>query len=131
MEIPKALLAKDINGLSDAAAKRKKQYHTAGKKFLKELAVHLGIADNCDIRSNVAGEGVAGEVMLHADKIYIQICENFSDSGLQILYRNCKGRKDSTGGFNNFVELSVLAEHELALLPFLKRCKNMVTQEVA
>lgn len=79
--------------------------HRAGKAFLKKLAESLGLQKNqFDIRSNMGGIAVAGEITLHAENIYIQICESHTRTGMQILIRKCKGRKDFSGGQNNYFQ---------------------------
>ncbi len=79
--------------------------HKAGKALLKKLAESLGLQkDDFDIRSNMGGIAVAGEITLHGENIYIQICEHFTRTGMQILIRKCKGRKDYSGGQNYYFQ---------------------------
>lgn len=85
----------------------KDQLHRAGKKALKALAEKLKLPEGSfDVRSNKGGIAVSGEITLHSDKLYVQISESFSGRGLQVLFRTCNGRKDYTGGQNNFADLN-------------------------
>jgi hypothetical protein len=84
----------------------KDRFHTVYKKRLREIAEALGLSKSeYDLRSNKAGPAVLGEVILHSDRIYLQV------GGLnqnQVMYRSVKGRKDYTGGTNNWMSLDVL-----------------------
>ena len=87
-----------------------RQYHYASDKgamhrsamgMLRELAAALGYApDAYDVRSNKGGIAVTGEVTLHADNLYVQVCDAWGGNHLQLLIRTCKGRKDYSGGIN-------------------------------
>lgn len=88
----------------------KDTFHRTGKKALKEIAELLGLSDGTfDIRSNKGGDGVIGEVTLHADSIYIQFCDINRNS---FFFRSCKGRKDYGGGTNNWTSYSSLKNPE-------------------
>lgn len=122
--IPKGLLAKEINAYTDAGYARKKAFHAAGKKFLKELAAALGI-QSYDLRSNEAGMAVSGEVTLHSDTLYVQLSEScVGEPGVSALYRDCKGRKDYCGGQNNIVHLASLRGEEQQAR-FIARCRQL------
>lgn len=96
-----AALASPIDGYAEGAP-RKVRMHQQGRAFLKRLAADLGLAHGqFDIRSNVAGPAVSGEVTLHADHIYVQLSEHYSCAGVGVLYRTCKHRTDYTGGRNH------------------------------
>lgn len=84
----------------------KDQLHRAGKKALKALAVKLELpTDAFEVRSNKGGIAVSGEVTLHTDKLYVQIFESFTGKGLQVMFRTCNGRKDYSGGQNNYATI--------------------------
>src|SRR5271165_6273454 len=51
---------------------------------------------------------VSGEITLHHERLYVQVCQPATGSDSGILIRSCKGRADYTGGPNNFVPLSCL-----------------------
>lgn len=97
----------------DADAKAK--FHKAAKEQLQLLGDALAL-DRCnyDLRSTPAGIAVSGEITLHHDNIYIQVSQAFFGGG--ILFRTCKGRKDYTGGHNNWIDdLNLLNDpHQLA-----------------
>lgn len=88
----------------------KARFHRLGNRILQDLAELFGLQPNqFDLRSNMAGIAVSGEVTLHSDGLYIQ----FSQScvrGLEILYRSCKHRKDYTGGPNCWLPWSALED---------------------
>lgn len=84
----------------------KSQLHRAGTKALKALAAKLALpAGSFDVRSNKGGIAVSGEITLHSDKLYVQISDSSSGRGLQVLFRTCNGRKDYSGGMNNFANI--------------------------
>jgi len=95
----------------------KKQFHNSGKRQLRKLArEQLGLKDSeFEVRSCLGGIAVAGEVILHTDKFYLQIHESFlGNDGLKVMYRTCNGRKDYTGGQNMYVSLEHLFTPEFA-----------------
>ena len=95
--------------VTDDAA-RKAEFHRLGKQLLKGLAERLGYSkDMYDIRSNKAGPAVSGEVTLHADDLYIWFSQSMGNR-MGITYRTCQGRKDYTGGRNNFLPFDVLRD---------------------
>jgi hypothetical protein len=80
-------------------AEVKKSFKRAGLNFCKDLAARLQLPEGSfDISFNEGGIAVSGEVTLHHENFYLQI----SDSGC--FYRECKGRRDFTGGRNCWVE---------------------------
>lgn len=90
-------------------AQQKQLFHRHARARLKALAVELRFPPGSyDLRSNAGGIAVSGEITLHHDAIYIQVCQPATgwDSGIMI--RSCKGRRDYTGGANNFVRLRML-----------------------
>ena len=96
--------AYDDHGFND-----KKAFHRLATAYLKEFAGVLGLArGSYDVRSNKAGVACLGEVTLHGEGIYIQLSQ--SSLGEQFMYRKCKGRKDYTGGVNQWMALSQLAD---------------------
>lgn len=115
---------RDVNEYSEAAAERKKAFHREGKKFLASVAADLGLQkSDYDLRSNVAGIAVAGEVTLHTDTFYLQLCESIMGRGFSVLHRSCKHRKDYTGGSNNFVAVEALEQTE-RYTRFLNLCRS-------
>jgi hypothetical protein len=51
---------------------------------------------------------VSREAILHADRLYIQVCQPATSHDSGILYRTCNSRKDYVGGPNNFASLDLL-----------------------
>lgn len=90
-------------------ADQKQLFHRHARARLKALAQELKFpSGSFDLRSNAGGLAVSGEITLHHDTVYIQVCQPATgwDSGIMI--RTCKGRRDYTGGANNFVPLRML-----------------------
>jgi len=100
----------------DPGAKR--LFHRRAQRQLIELAAALGLAPCAyDLRSNEGGIAVSGEVTLHADRLYVQVSQPATHSDTGILFRTCEGRRDYTGGRNNFASLDLLHRpKELAAL---------------
>ena len=91
----------------DGEAKR--AFHSHARRRLKQVAAALGLSpDKYDLRSNLAGIAVAGEITLHADRIYVQVSQSFTGYDSSILFRTCDGREDYVGGANNFASLELL-----------------------
>ena len=89
--------------------KEKESFHRTAQSRLRKLADALGFAKgDYDIRSNKGGPAVSGEITLHHDRIYVQVAQSFMGPSKGIMVRTCEGRKDYTGGPNNFLPLSLL-----------------------
>jgi hypothetical protein len=102
----------------DADAKRR--FHREARQRLRELAEALGLdPDARDLRSNEGGIAVSGEITLHADRLYVQVSQPATRADTGILFRTCEGRRDYTGGRNNFASLDLL--HRLGELARLIR----------
>jgi hypothetical protein len=104
---------------------QKRRFHATGRKRLKALATALGLeAGSFDARSNLGGIAVSGEVTLHGDHLYVQICQPATGVDSGILIRTCQGRKDYTGGANNFAALALLDD-----IPALAvRCRSVLAR---
>lgn len=88
---------------------QKKAFHRTAAKRLRALALLIGWdKTEYDLRSNKAGIAVSGEITLHHERIYIQISQFTRSTADGILYRTCRGRRDYTGGHNNFADLALL-----------------------
>lgn len=106
----------DWNARVDYNAAAKRSFHATARKRLAALASELGLAPGTfDIRSNMGGIAVSGEVTLHSESVYIQASQGCGMTCLMI--RSCKGRRDYTGGPNRFLPLSMLND-----VPLLARC---------
>ena len=90
-------------------ADRKRLFHSQARRLLLDLAASLGFApDAYDLRSNQGGIAVSGEATLHGDRLYVQVSQPATGSDTGILFRSCEGRRDYTGGRNNFASLDLL-----------------------
>ena len=100
----------------DADAKRR--FHRHASTQLLKLAEALGLAPgDYDLRSNEGGIAVSGEITLHANHLYVQASQPATRADTGILFRSCEGRRDYTGGRNNFASLDLLHRpDELAAL---------------
>ena len=88
---------------------QKKAFHRQARIALRVLAKELRLPPNSfDVRSCVGGIAVSGEVILHGDTIYIQVCQPATGADSGILIRTCEGRRDYEGGRNHLAPLSLL-----------------------
>lgn len=91
----------------DDAAKRR--FHLAARRQLQRLAQALGLQrSDFDLRVNKAGIAVSGEVTMHSERIYVQVCQSVLSDENGILFRACAGRRDFSGGPNHFAPLDML-----------------------
>ena len=91
----------------DDAAKRR--FHSRARSQLRRLAATLGLQPGAyELRSNLAGIAVSGEITLHGDCLYVQASQSVMGPDRGMLFRTCKGRKDYVGGPNNFASLDLL-----------------------
>ncbi|MGI8841063.1 MAG: hypothetical protein ACR2F8_09850 [Caulobacteraceae bacterium] len=87
----------------------KSRFHRAARVRLRQLALALRFAPaSYDLRSNLGGMAGSGEITLHHDALYIQVSQSAMGGDMGVLIRTCRGRRDYTGGQNNFVPLSML-----------------------
>jgi len=92
---------------SDAKA----AFHKEGRKAMMRLATALGLKrDEFELRSNMAGIAVSGEIILHAAEVYIQLDLGCMGPGYEVMFRSCEGRKDYVGGRNHFASIEELIE---------------------
>lgn len=100
-----------INAYTDVGAMLKATLHKEGKRFLSDVAKELELdKSEFEIRSNLAGIAVSGEVMLHTDRLYIQIAESGMSQGIQILYRTCNGQNRFIRAVRFYEEQALLAD---------------------
>lgn len=113
LAIPAGLLSRRINAYSEMGAARKHALHKDGRRFLRKLAAELGLAKGSfDVRSNKGGIAVSGEVTLHSDTLYVQLYETVCRSGVRVLYRRCRGRRDYCGEANHDADPASLQDEE-------------------
>jgi hypothetical protein len=87
----------------------KRQFHDHARRQLRALAAALDLGEgDYDLRSNEGGIAVSGEIVLHADSLYVQVSQPAAGSNSGILFRSCNGRRDYCGGVNNFAALDQL-----------------------
>lgn len=106
---PRASSAFDWTTSVEYDEDRKKAFHRAARKQLKSLASFLGWPPaSFDVRSNMAGIAVAGDITLHHEQVYISVSQTRPGGDSGILIRSCKGRQDYSGGANSFASLDLL-----------------------
>jgi len=87
----------------------RQRFHTAARARLPRLATTLGFRPGSfDLSSNLGGIAVSGEITLHHDDVYIQVCQPASGADSGILIRTCQGRRDYTGDRNHLASLRML-----------------------
>lgn len=92
-------------------ADNKARFHSMGRARLRQLAKEMDLPPGSyDIRSNKAGIAVSGEITLHHERVYVRVSQSCMGNHHGILIRSCKGRKDYTGGMNNFASLAMLED---------------------
>ena len=88
---------------------QKRRFHAAAHARLHRLAAEFGFPPaSFDLRSNQGGIAVSGEITLHHERIYVQVCQPATRADTGILIRTCEGRRDYTGGRNHLAPLSLL-----------------------
>lgn len=119
-------LTPGINAYSDEGHAKKRALHRDGQAFLRRLALDLGLGtDERDIRSNLGGIAVSGEVTLHADRLYVQLSEScVGEGGVSVLYRSCQGRKDYSGGRNHSTTAQALQQGTYP--SFVATCRTLM-----
>lgn len=91
------------------APEQKHSFHTTARRRLRDLAKMLRFpVGSYDLRANQGGIAVSGEVTLHHNAVYVQVCQPATGADSGILIRCCAGRKDYTGGCNHLAPLSLL-----------------------
>lgn len=92
-------------------AEQKRKFHRMAKRRLRDLACHLGFQKGSfDLRSNMAGIAVSGEIILHHETLYVQVFQSTIGPPNGILFRTCEGRRDFTGGPNNWAHIDLLED---------------------
>ena len=92
----------------DADAKR--TFHTEARRALRRLAEALQLASGTyEIRVCAGGLAVSGEVILHADELYVQVSIGGFGGG-EILFRRCRGRSDYVGERNHWARMAELVD---------------------
>ncbi|MDO8418335.1 MAG: hypothetical protein Q7S87_19370 [Agitococcus sp.] len=125
MKLASIFLVSGINSYSTESHNKKVLFHREGPKLLKTLAEELGIT-SYDIRNNVGGMAVSGEVTLHADALYLQLFEScVGNRGIRLLYRTCNGRKDCSGGKNHEVQVALLSNPS-NYTSFIDQCQQLL-----
>jgi hypothetical protein len=106
----------------------KELYHKKMRKHLKDYASNrLKLPkEEYDVRSNLGGFGVKGDIVLHTKELYLQVCgfsmerkDNYK-TDRNILVRTCNGLKDYVGDRNYYISLSPMMDPDFDILLFLQ-----------
>jgi hypothetical protein len=82
---------------------RKMDWLKTGKRILKQLAKELGLAEGTyDVHINAGGVAVSGDIILHSDHYYVNLSQSCLGPDFGFYYRSCNGRKDYSGGRNQW-----------------------------
>ena len=93
-------------------ADAKRLFHVEAKRALARLADVLGLRSaDYDLHVSAGGPAVAGEVTLHADRLYIKVTIGGLGPG-EVLFRSVRGRQDYTGGRNRWARIEELHDPE-------------------
>lgn len=97
---------------------QKRSFHATARSRLRKLADELRFPPGSyDLRSNKGGIAVSGEITLHHEQIYVQVCQPAFGSDTGVLIRTCEGRRDYSSGRNHLASLRLLEDlPELARL---------------
>ena len=99
---------------------QKKAFHRQARIALRALAKELRFPESLfDLRSNQGGIAVSGEITLHHDRVYIQVCQPATGADSGILIRTCEGRRDYESGRNHLAPLSLL-DHPAELAGYVR-----------
>lgn len=91
--------------------KPKQLFHKLGEQVLRLLANALGYKEgDYDLRHNLGGIAVSGEITLHSDNLYIQFAQSSVGHGDRFMWRTCNGRKDYVGNQNQWMTWCQLAD---------------------
>lgn len=120
-EFPKATLKRFVNlaksGKLSYNEVNKAMFHSLGMRVMRAIAKKLNLAPGTfDVRWNEAGIACSGEVMLHAEHLFIEFSEYCL--GDVFMYRWCRDRKDSCGGANQWMMWDALLELDRAVEHF-------------
>jgi hypothetical protein len=103
-----ALVGSDL-GYNDEG---KARFHDRSNGILYALAQSLGYKpDEFEVRHNLGGIAVSGEITLHSDSLYVQFSQTCLGRDMGFMWRTCRGRKDYTGGPNQWAKWDEL--HDL------------------
>lgn len=93
----------------------KGEFLKTARAFLKRYAREVLKLDpsTYDLRVNHGGIAVSGEVTLHSENLYISIEAGCFEG--RFMWRTCTGRKDYTGGINQWTTASALVQKPLTL----------------
>jgi len=100
-----------ICGYSDQEQAVKEEFHRQGKRLLRVIAKRMSLPrGSYEVRSNMGGVAVCGEVTLHGEHIYIQLSQSCLGKDFGFMYRYVRDRRDYTGGTNRWMAWTKLMD---------------------
>lgn len=115
-----------IHAYDAAGEARKHEFARLGKKVARALAALMGLEQGSyEVRYNKAGIAVCGDIHLHGEYVYVALEQNCLGGSHGFMYRFCKGRKDYTGGPNQWMKFESLADLEEAASTIKSHCLAM------
>jgi hypothetical protein len=101
---------------------QKQKFHKQYDKVLKKLAKDLKLKDGTyEIRHSYGGFSVFGDLVLHAEKLYVCIVGSLYRNSKTFYYRACNGLNDYKGSPNQYMDLEAFKDKH-ALLSVLREC---------
>ena len=105
----------------------KKAFRQAAHAVLKQIAKDLALSTGqFTIRYNEGGIAAAGDMILHADGLYINFSQTLTTTayGYAFMFRACRGQKDYTGLQNQWMTYHKLAFEYPKTLEALREALN-------
>jgi hypothetical protein len=101
-------MAKLAQGLRDTATPDGRTPAEIAGSFGSMHRPHMMATPSADAVLTFHIIAVSGEITLQADHLYVQACQPATGCDTGVMFRRCDGRKDYTGGPNNFASLDLL-----------------------
>lgn len=92
---------------NDPVAKR--AFHDAAYMQLRLLGNALALMRfQYNLRVDAGDITDSGQVILHSDRLYVQVSQPADGADTGILFRTCRSRRDAAGGENHYAPLELL-----------------------
>jgi hypothetical protein len=131
LAIRPGLKVANVHAYTHEDKQKKNLFHRDAKAFLKSLAEALELSPNSfEIRSNKAGIGTSGEVILLAKHLHVELYENSTRRGITMVYRSRESMEDFAGGRNNFLFPEKLENDLEAQSRFIDECRRLMAEGI-
>lgn len=98
------------------------EFHRLGKSVLRAVLKELGVEGR--IKSNLAGDGITGDVSLRTDRVYVCLSGFSVDTPPRFMFRAAKSQKDTVGGHNQWFHYYRLGEAD-GLAEFVGKLRDL------